>query len=607
VKELSRRVLRCSFWCIIVGFSQLLADDLQKQQLLTIDSQKAFKDGVLKQEFKAPRVDGDGNVYAAVPIPNPAVASVVASVIQVQTEVGVIKTDVVKVNTRLVETDSKIDTGFFTLNSKLDSLLVDTETLQISLDLVSDDVLTVGSKLDIYNGTLNNKLDTILVDAENLQISLDDVSDNVLTVGSKLDACCFTSNSKIDLLIDSALIVESMLENLNVVIDVTTLESKLDACCFTMNNKLDTIFEDTQSILDNLNVVVDVTELESKLDACCLTINNKLDTIFEDAQSILDNLNVAVDMATLESKLDACCFTTNGKLDLLIGDVSVVESLMIEGGACEPTSLSSSDVVGGIIVLAVPGNYCLAQDLGLSGALTVSLAAQNITLCLNNRELRGHIEVYGALAQIKDGTLSVPAAMTGVMVAATASLTSISHVKVLCDSDSAGTALELRAQGCVILDSFCAGGGTGGDGISLYASDALVHNSEATAYTLGGGHCIACYAPASKNSFKLCRCDGRDELVLPGFGCGMYIAAGCSSIEIRDCTIARTASFAIEDNHVGQSSISLYSSVMYNNFAYDSANSSATYQIRNKKSMGQSYGVDLVSGSPGLYANVYIP
>jgi hypothetical protein len=569
VKELSRRVLRCSFWCIIVGFSQLLADDLQKQQLLTIDSQKAFKDGVLKQEFKAPRVDGDGNVYAAVPIPNPAVASVVASVIQVQTEVGVIKTDVVKVNTRLVETDSKIDTGFFTLNSKLDSLLVDTETLQISLDLVSDDVLTVGSKLDIYNGTLNNKLDTILVDAENLQISLDDVSDNVLTVGSKLDACCFTSNSKIDLLIDSALIV--------------------------------------QSILDNLNVVVDVTELESKLDACCLTINNKLDTIFEDAQSILDNLNVAVDMATLESKLDACCFTTNGKLDLLIGDVSVVESLMIEGGACEPTSLSSSDVVGGIIVLAVPGNYCLAQDLGLSGALTVSLAAQNITLCLNNRELRGHIEVYGALAQIKDGTLSVPAAMTGVMVAATASLTSISHVKVLCDSDSAGTALELRAQGCVILDSFCAGGGTGGDGISLYASDALVHNSEATAYTLGGGHCIACYAPASKNSFKLCRCDGRDELVLPGFGCGMYIAAGCSSIEIRDCTIARTASFAIEDNHVGQSSISLYSSVMYNNFAYDSANSSATYQIRNKKSMGQSYGVDLVSGSPGLYANVYIP
>jgi hypothetical protein len=372
-----------------------------------------------------------------------------------------------------------------------------------------------------------------------------------------------------DLLIDSSSVIESMLENLNVVIDVTTLESKLDACCLTINNKLDNILEDSQSILDNLNVVVDVTELESKLDACC--------------------------------------FTTNGKLDLLIDDVSVVESLIVEGGACEPTPLSAGSVSGGTIVLATSGNYCLAEDLGLSGAVTVSLVANNITLCLNNRQLIGHIEIYGALAQVKNGTVTVPAATTGLAIGATASMTSISQLKVLCDGTNSDTAVEVRAHGCVILDSLCAGGGTGGDGIALYGSDSLVRNVEATAYTLGGAYCIACYAPASKNSFKLCRCDGRDELLIPGSGCGMHIASGCSSTEIRDCTIARTASFAIEDNHVGQGAVSSYSSVVYNNFAYDSAQSSATYQIRNKKSMGQSYGVDLISGSPGLYANVYIP
>lgn len=649
MKELSRRILRCSFWCVIVSFFPLVVDAVQKQQGDSSTSQEAPKEVVSKSEFKAPRVDGDGNVYAAVPIADPVVASVQASVVLVQTEVGVVKTDVVKVNTRLTETDSKIDTGFFTLNSKLDSLLIDTDNLQVSLNTVSDDVVAVGSKLDVYNSTLNNKLDSLLIDTENLQIGLDFVSDNVLTVGSKLDvynttlnnkldsflidtehlqiglnfvsdnvltvdskldACCFTSNSKLDLLLDSSLIVESMLENLNVVIDVTTLESKLDACCLTMNNKLGAIFEDTQSILDNLNVVVDMATLESKLDACCFTTNGKLDLLVDSSlivESMLENLNVVIDMTTLESKLDACCFTTNGKLDLLIDDVSVVESLIVEGGACEPTPLSVSDVVGGVIVLAVSGNYCLAQDLGLSGAITVSVVAHNITLCLNNRQLVGHVEVYGARAQIKNGTVTVPAGTLGIKIAATASLPSLSQLKVICASEGAGTALEVRANGCVVFDSLCAGGGTGGDGIALYGSEIFVHNVDATASTSDGGHCIACYAPASKNSLKLCRCDGCDGSQTPGVGCGVYIAAGCSSIEIRDGTLARTASFAIEDNHVLQSNVSSYSSVIYNNFAYDSAQSSATYQIRNKKSMGQSYGVDLISGSPGLYANVYIP
>jgi hypothetical protein len=291
----------------------------------------------------------------------------------------------------------------------------------------------------------------------------------------------------------------------------------------------------------------------------------------------------------------------------LIDDVSVVESLIVEGGACEPTPLSAGSVSGGTIVLVTSGNYCLTEDLGLSGAVTVSVVANNITLCLNNRQLMGHIEVYGSYAQIKNGTVTVPDGTTGVKVFAQAFMTSLSQLKIMYPSGSAGTAIEVRADGCAILDSLCAGGGTGGDGIALYGSDSLVRNVEATAYTLGGAHCIACYAPASKNSFKLCRCDGRDELLLPGFGCGMYIASGCSSIEIKDCTVARIAGFAIEDNHVVQSSVSSYSSVIYNNFAYDSAQSSATYQIRNKKSMGQSYGVDLISGSPGLYANVYIP
>jgi hypothetical protein len=492
-------------------------------------------------------------------------------------------------------------------------------TLSSTLD---ECCFTMGSKLDVIDtevGVINGTVNIIDDKVDYLGTSIGDVLAETSVIESQLDECCFTVNSKLDV-IDAEVgvingtvnIIDDKVDLLgtsigDVLVDTSIIDSKLDVIDTEIGviNGTVNIIDDKVDYLGTSigDVLVETSVIESLIDSCCYTTNSKLDVIIEQGESILEGLNVVVDVQAIESivdnissVLDECCFTSNSKLDILLDDSFTIESkidLILVGAACEPTPITSADSVNNIVTLANSGNYCLSSDL----TATVVITANNVTLCLNNRQLTGLIDISGSQALIKNGVVLATgddSSQPVIRINAGATSTIISNVSATAQNATAGA---------------------GRDALAITANNVFVEKgilTSGSAVTGAGGHGIHCISPCQKAVIRFVDIIGTGSGTGDDGGDGIRIDSGCSSIEIRGCTISNTgissggnAGIAINDQHAALPAN--YSSVILNNMAYDIANTSTVYEIRNLGAPGPSQGVSITVGTPGLYDNVYLP
>jgi hypothetical protein len=155
----------------------------------------------------------------------------------------------------------------------------------------------------------------------------------------------------------------------------------------------------------------------------------------------------------------------------------------------------------------------------------------------------------------------------------------------------------------------------GRDALAIIADDVFVEKSTLKSGSSGSGNAgygIHCISPCQRAVIRSVDIVGTGSGTAGNGGDGIYIESGCASIEIRNCTIAHTgissggdAGIAINDQHATLPAN--YSSVILNNMAYDIANTSTIYDVRNLGAPGPSQGVSITVGAPGLYDNVYLP
>ena len=160
--------------------------------------------------------------------------------------------------------------------------------------------------------------------------------------------------------------------------------------------------------------------------------------------------------------------------------------------------------------------------------------------------------------------------------------------------------------------------GDGRTGIEIAGNSALVEKCSITsgaAFGTGnGGHGIWVTGSAINTRLRA------DDILATGTGYdsgsfggdGIRIDNACLKTEVRECTIANTGygvaqnGFAINNDPADDSiPVGQYTSIIYNNFAYNIANSEH-YNVKNKNSSGRSQGASIITGTPGLYDNVYV-
>jgi DNA polymerase-3 subunit gamma/tau len=580
--------------------------------------------------------------------------------------------DLLTTMTQLQEVAADVEatlTDLDTLLSNVAQLSLDVQDLEVDLDVHND---VINSKLDVIDtevgalttavgvidtevGVINGKVDTIDTEVGVINGKVDTIDTEVGVIDTKIGQL---GTSIGDVLADT-LAIESKVDVIDTEVGaLTTAVGVIDTEVGVINGKVDTI--DTE--VGDLALAVGVIDTELGVVNANLTI----------VDGIVDT--IAAGVVTLDGKVDTIdteVGVINGKVDTIDGvvdgiavNVSAVDSKidqLIAGVGCDATGLAQADVVGGALTLSTAGNYCLSENL----TSTIYITADNVSLCLNDRELTGCVQITGKDALIKNGRIAVPSSLdstNAISLVAGADTAIISNIIAVVDSGAGarGSALSIAANDAVvensifkggissassggngvscsacsrvtIRSSLCSGGSgtsTDGAGVSVVSGASLVtianctlESSEGNGATIGGSaidvldslitastlnasYCVGCVSPAARVHILNCRLDGKDAQLQSGTGDGINVASGCSGVEVRDCTIFGCADKAIEDSH--NATVANYSSVMYNNFAYDIAGATK-YQIRNKSSMGESYGVDLVSGTPGLYSNVYIP
>ena len=589
------------------------------------------------------------------------VGALTTAVGTIDTEVGALTTAVGTIDTEVGVIDTKIGQ----LGTSIGDVLADTLAIESKIDVIDTEV----GALTTAVGTIDTEVGVIDTKIGQLGTSIGDVLADTLAIESKIDVidtevgALTTAVGTIDTEVG---VIDTKIGQLgtsigDVLADTLAIESKIDVidtevgALTTAVGTIDTEIGVIDTKIGQLgtsigDVLADTLAIESKVDVidtevgALTTAVGTIDTelgVVNANLTIVDGIvdTIAAGVVTLDSKIDE----------------------LIAGVGCDATGLAQADVVGGALTLSTAGNYCLSENI----TSTIYITADNVSLCLNDRELTGCINVTGKDALVKNGRIAVPSSLdstNAISLVAGADTAVISNVIAVVDSGAGarGSALSIAANDAVIENSIfkggvssassggngvscsactrvtlrsslCSGGsGTSSDGagVSVVSGASLVTitnctlesnegngatiggsaidvlDSMITASTLNASYCVSCVSPAARVHLLNCRLDGKDAQLQSGTGDGINVASGCSGVEVRDCTIFGCADKAIEDSH--NATVANYSSIIYNNFAYDIAGATK-YQVRNRGSMGESYGVDLVSGTPGIYSNVYIP
>ena len=218
------------------------------------------------------------------------------------------------------------------------------------------------------------------------------------------------------------------------------------------------------------------------------------------------------------------------------------------------------------IDLLTTDNYCFATDI----AATVSIQAQNVNLCLNNRTLYGQLIIDAAAATISNGALYAPQPTDSA------------------DADSPALAITTQATGAQInnLTITCQNSAdslAGRVGMKVWGSNAYIKECSVQSGSAGagqpGGNAIeiapACQSARIRETDIVGTGSGRGAAA----GNGINLDRGCANVEIRNCTFmstgtgnSATGGLAIYDDSAASSRTDLYTSVIYDNFAYSTGN-----------------------------------
>ncbi len=235
---------------------------------------------------------------------------------------------------------------------------------------------------------------------------------------------------------------------------------------------------------------------------------------------------------TVESKIDiidgvvvsndSMLDVMDSKLDIIDSELSVLDATINNG----TTYLTSADIVGGNIDLAIGGNYTLAEVL----TTDVTITAGCVTLDLNDLCLTGTILISSDNATIKNGTLLPPEGGSGG-----------GGISVVSASD------RTRISNLTIQGENATGDTPGKDGIEIAGNDWIVENctiitGNGNGNLSNGGHGISLFAAANNVLIRNC-------LISTGAGGGAEVGGnggnginvnGSTDVEIADCTIFKT-------------------------------------------------------------------
>jgi Periplasmic component of the Tol biopolymer transport system len=301
-----------------------------------------------------------------------------------------------------------IDIGLEGINSQVDIVTSKIEAFDINrleskidiIDNIVDMTLSKVCDIDVQLGVVESKLDVFQ--------HVESINDSAII--SRLGA--LSASLYDDLIIDQR--IESRLIGMDSQLDV--VESKIDSLKNTtsINDAL------ILTAIDDISINIDLSEIysqldvvESKIDAnnCCSTIgaiNSKLD-VFQRTESINDSAIISRLGALSESLYDDLIIDQRIESRLIGMDsqLDVVESKINRiVGACAPTSISMAQTVSS------SGSYALCNNI--TG--TITIAASNVMLDLNNYKISAGIVVNSGLDQIAMRNGVVEGTTNGILV-----------------------------------------------------------------------------------------------------------------------------------------------------------------------------------------------
>ncbi len=356
----------------------------------------------------------------------------------------------------------------------------------------------------------------------------------------------------------------------------------------------------------------------------------------------------------IESKVDNLTADVSINNAVLDSQLDIIESKVDGLSPCEPTLLSSADIVGGEIKILSSGSYCLSEDV----TAIISIRADFVSLDLNNRTITGSLFSTSDADDfvVHDGIILSPAPTTPNVNALTVLSTSdrvlLKNLTIWC-ADAAGTAIPGRhgiridgddttVENCTVTsggasdgDGSTTTGADGGFGIRALgaAANTVIRNCIIVAGNGGsapgaggtgglGGSGIFCLGTdlpglEIEGCIILKTGDGGDGDAGSGTGGaggeGIWIVSTCADVSVHDCTIRNTGSGGA-GNTPGAAGRAIHDdvgaganqSIIYRNFAHNIANA-VKFDLQ---ASGVEKGVNITNPPTGTvvnpFANVYV-
>ncbi len=312
------------------------------------------------------------------------------------------------------------------------------------------------------------------------------------------------------------------------------------------------------SKLDTLPTALhpELWSIESKAEV----ISSKIDALPRDASELW---SIESKAEIISSKIDTIPGTITPELWSIESKAETISSkadILINYTGCESIPLRSSDIVGGVITISTPGNYCLAMDM----TATVSITAPNVCLDLNCRELTGNIIITAENVTIKDGTVTSPAPLNNsdaeqaaITISAAGTRSLLQNMTIEClsladttvggvDGINGRSAINNNADSVQIIDCQIQAGN--GQGIKIVTdSDIIINNNTGNGGTgitnTGTAVQITNCSVAAGNSGQI-YADAQGNTLVANYGTATIGAGGSgitntgAAVQITSCSVA---------------------------------------------------------------------
>ncbi len=277
--------------------------------------------------------------------------------------------------------------------------------------------------------------DTLTICCENIENNFESTFTVLADIKDTLTICCENIENNFE---GTFTVLQEILDSLTI-------------CCADLSDSFTTTFTLLTDIFDTLTICCDniqdnfestftvLADIKLTITDCCADIQDNFEGTFTFLQEILDTLTV-------------CCTDLNNTLT----------SLTTASSCCPCTVLTQADfdaAVGGVIVITVPGNYTLGEDVTVTGTVGIVIAVDNVNLDLCFHKLNGgSITLDGILVfpgliniTIENGFID-PITQDGIHVLSGVTKLTIRNIDVL-GAGRAGIHLEGAIGAGLIQDS----------------------------------------------------------------------------------------------------------------------------------------------------------